>query len=101
MDSNRYPVPHPQVGARVVDSEAVIILADSGNVNVLNPVGTRIWELADGSRSVQQIADALVAEYEVTTEVALQDVTEFLRKLVDAGMLTLQDVPSSVGASGY
>jgi hypothetical protein len=101
MDATQYPVPHPQVGMRVVDGEAVIILADSGNVNVLNPVGTRIWELADGSRSVRQIADALAAEYEVTPEAALQDVAEFLQKLVDAGMLTLQDIPSSVGASGY
>jgi hypothetical protein len=101
MDVTKYPVPHPQVGMRVVDGEAVIILADSGNVNVLNPVGTRIWELADGSRSVRQIADALAAEYEVTPEAALQDVAEFLQKLVDAGMLTLQDTSSSAGVSGY
>ena len=96
MDSSKYPVPHPQVAARVVDSEAVIILADSGEVNVLNPVGTRIWELTDGTRTVQQIADAIVAEYEVTPDAALQDVTEFLQKLVDASMLTLQAAPGKV-----
>jgi hypothetical protein len=93
MDFTKYPVPHPQVGARVVDGEAVIILADSGQVNVLNPVGTRIWELADGARSVRQIAEAIVAEFDVTPEAASQDVTEFLQELVDAGMLTLQDGP--------
>ena len=91
MDSSKYPVPHPQVAARVVDGEAVIILADSGEVNVLNPVGTRIWELTDGARTVQQIADTIVAEYDVTPEAALQDVTEFLQTLADANMLTLQD----------
>ena len=93
MNSDKYPVPHPQVGARVVDGEAVIILADSGNVNVFNPAGTRIWELADGSRSVRQIADAIVAEYEVMPDAALQDVTEFVQKLVDARALTLYDAP--------
>jgi len=91
MDSSKYPVPHPQVAARVVDGEAVIILADSGEVNVLNPVGTRIWELTDGARTVQQIADTIVAEYDVAPEAALQDVTEFLQTLADANMLTLQD----------
>lgn len=93
MDLHKFPVPHPQVAVRVVDGEAVVILADSGNVNVLNPVGTRIWELADGSRSVLQIADAIVAEYEVTPEAALQDVTEFVQKLVEVRALTLQDTP--------
>ena len=93
MNSDKYPAPHPQVGARVVDGEAVVILADSGNVNVFNPVGTRIWELADGTRSVRQIADAIAAEYDVTPEVALQDVTEFVQKLVETLALTLQDAP--------
>jgi hypothetical protein len=93
MNLDKYPAPHPQVGVRVVDGEAVVILADSGNVNVFNPVGTRIWELADGSRSVRQIADAIAAEYEVTPEVALQDVTEFVQKLVETLALTLQDTP--------
>ena len=93
MDLHKFPAPHSQVAARVVDGEAVVILADSGNVNVLNPVGTRIWELADGSRSVRQIADAIAAEYEVTPEGALQDVTEFVQKLVEVHALTLQDTP--------
>ena len=94
MNSDKYPVPHPQVGARVLDGEAVVILADSGKVNVFNPVGTRIWELADGSRSVRQIADAIVAEYEVTPATALQDVIEFVQELVDARALTLLDTPT-------
>jgi len=95
MDADKYPVPHPQVAARVVDGEAVVILADSGEVNVLNPVGTRIWELADGTRSVQQIADAIAEEYQVTPQNALQDVTEFLQLLIDARALTLAAAPGA------
>jgi len=95
MDADKYPVPHPQVAARVVDGEAVVILADSGEVNVLNPVGTRIWELADGTRSVQQIADAIAEEYQVTPQNALQDVTEFLQLLIDARALTLATAPGA------
>ncbi len=90
MDANKIPVPHPQVAARIVDGEAVVVLADAGEVNVLNPVGTRIWELIDGTRSVTEIAQTIQAEYEVTGPQAQQDVTEFLQALADAGAVVLR-----------
>ena len=83
MDSTSYPVPHPQVAARIVDGSAVIVLADSGQVNVLNSVGTRIWELADGTRTVGQIADIIQREFEVTGAQALDDAAAFLQELVE------------------
>lgn len=84
-----YPVSHPQVACRIIDGSAVIVLADAGEVNVLNQVGTRIWELIDGSRSGQQIAEAIEAEFEVSPEQARQDVAEFLSTLSEAGAVVL------------
>jgi hypothetical protein len=84
------PTPHPQVAARVVDGSAVLILADAGEVNVLNPVGTRIWELCDGARSVGQIAQAIATEFEVTGEQALRDTEEFLESLSQARAVVLE-----------
>ncbi len=98
MNLANYPVPHPQVAVRVVDGSAVIVLADSGEVNVLNRVGTRIWELADGSRTVVQIADAVQSEFDVTPEDALRDVEEFLQTLLQAQAVELQERPGSVTA---
>ena len=93
MDLNKYPAPHPQVAARTVDEAAVIVLADTGEVTVLNAVGTRIWELADGSRNIAEIIAAIEAEYEVSAEQAQQDVTVFLQRLDEAGALLLADSP--------
>ncbi len=93
MDWSKYPAPHPQVAARTVDEAAVIVLADSGEVTVLNAVGTRVWELADGSRSIAEIIAAIEAEYEVTAEQAQRDVTDFLQTLNEAGALLLADAP--------
>jgi hypothetical protein len=95
MDFAKYPVLHPQVATRIVDGEAVIVLADSGQVNVLNPVGTRMWELIDGTRSVQQIADAVCAEFDVTEAQVQRDLEEFMQELVDANAVVLQDRPAS------
>ncbi len=93
MNLHMYPVPHPQVAARVVDDSAVIVLADAGEVHVLNAVGTRIWELTDGTHTIQQIVDTIVAEFEVTPQQAQTDVEEFLQTLVDAQSLVLQEHP--------
>ncbi|MBI2952677.1 MAG: PqqD family protein [Chloroflexi bacterium] len=91
MDSTRFSLPHPQVAARVVDDSAVIVLADVGEVEVLNAVGTFIWELIDGSRRVQEIVDAVEAEYDVGADQARRDVEEFLQTLVDTGALVLAE----------
>ena len=97
MDSTKYPTPHPQVAARVVDGSALIVLADSGEVNVLNPVGTRMWELMDGTRTVQEIADTICDEYDVTAQQSLADVEELVSQLMGANALVLQDQPAQRG----
>lgn len=81
---------HPQVAGRMIGNEAVLVLADTGQVMVLNEVGGRIWELVDGSRTVADIARILVDEYEVSEEQALQDVTEFVQQLMEKRVLTME-----------
>lgn len=93
MLSNKFPAPHPQAAARVVEGAAVIVLPDAGTVHVLDEVGTRVWELLDGSRSVAQIAQEIESEYEVSGEQAARDVEEFAMKLLAAQAIVLQDDP--------
>jgi hypothetical protein len=91
--NNKYPVPTAQVAARVVEGQAVIILADSGEVNVLNQVGTRIWEMVDGKHTVDAITATIVREFDVPLETARHDVEEFIQGLVTGEVITLQDSP--------
>lgn len=96
MDMNEYPVLHEQVAARVVDGAAVVVLADVGEVNILNSVGTRVWELCDGSRSVNDIVRVIVDEFEVSQEEASRDVQEFLASLVQAKALVMERRPKGM-----
>ena len=89
--TDKYPVLHPQVAARIIDGEAVIVLPESSQVNVLNEVGSRIWELIDSTRSIGEITEIIVAEYDVTAEQAERDVEEFIQELVENKMLVLAD----------
>jgi hypothetical protein len=80
---------HPQVAGQTIGNEAVLVLADTGQVLVLNEVGGRIWELADGSRTIAEIARILTDEYDVSEEQALRDVSEFVQQLIDKQVLTV------------
>jgi hypothetical protein len=93
IDASTYPAPHPQVAARTVDDQAVIVLADTGEVTVLNGVGTRIWELADGAHSVAAISEVIASEYGIGASRARQDLEEFLIELVAAQAIVLNNQP--------
>lgn len=94
MDSrNLYPRPHPQTAGRVIDGEAILLLADTNEIQVLNEVGSRIFALADGQHSLAEIASILTDEFEVDLNQALDDVGAFIQQLVDHQVLVLHDQP--------
>lgn len=77
----QYPKPHPQTAGRVIDREAVLMLSDSSEVNVLNFVGSRIFELSDGTHTIAEIAETIASEYEVSLEIAQEDVITFIKQM--------------------
>jgi len=84
---NRIPIRSPSTAHQIFDGEAVIIVPSEQMVNVLNPVGSRIWDLADGKKSIRQIAEILVDEFEVSYETALKDAIEFTGDLAEKKMM--------------
>jgi len=91
--SKKYPQPHSQVAARVIDGQAIIITPLSGEIRILNEVGTRIWELADGRHSAEQIVAILMSEYAVSRDEAERDVIEFIEGLAAKQILVLSEHP--------
>ncbi|QLQ07996.1 MAG: PqqD family protein [Anaerolineae bacterium] len=81
------PLHHPR-GGRVYSGEAVILSPAENMVCMLNPVGSRIWELVDGVRTVDEIALALTAEFDVEYAQARHSTQEFLDTLAVKGLVT-------------
>lgn len=77
----RKPSHHPRTASRVFSGEAVVITPAENKVRMLNPVGSRIWQLADGSRSVAEIVGLLTDEYEVEAARAERTTLELLETL--------------------
>lgn len=90
---DKYPIPSPGIVGRVVEHEAVLVLPDKGQVKVLNELGARIWELANGKRPVREIVQHICDEYAVDVDVAQADTLEFLNDLEARGVIRLSDQP--------
>ena len=95
ISPDTYVIPSPSAIGRTIDEEAVIVLPEQGQVKVLNEVGARIWDLADGSRTVRDIATAICLEYQVEPARAEADTLDFVAELVERGVVSLSAEPAS------
>jgi hypothetical protein len=88
VSSHTYPRRHPDSAFRPVGDEGgLVVLSGKSEVKVLNPVAIKVFGLLDGEHSQEQIAQAVVEEYEVSEEEALRDVKSFIEELRCHGML--------------
>jgi hypothetical protein len=60
-----------------LDDEAVILNLKDGVYYGLNPMGARIWDLIQESRTVVEIRNMILEEYEVEPERCEQDLLQF------------------------
>jgi len=79
MGPDSRPVRRSDVLAQGAGETVILLTPDSGEYFTLNEVGGRIWELADGSRSVAEIAGVLSEEYEAPGAVRPLDANELAR----------------------
>jgi hypothetical protein len=79
-----------QVLDRVVDGEALLIHLPSGEYYSLDSVGTLIWENIDGSRSIEDLAELVLDEYDVDREKVVADVLRLIEQLAGEGLLLAQ-----------
>lgn len=75
--------------------EAAILNIKNGVYYGLDPVGARIWKLIQQARSVDEVREALVEEYEVESERCEQDLITLLEKLLAEGLIEVKDGPSA------
>ena len=82
----------PDFISRRIADEVIVLpirknLGDLESIFTLNDVAARIWDLLDGRRTVREIRDVLVGEYEVTADQATTDLESFIEELTAIGAL--------------
>jgi hypothetical protein len=71
-----------------IDGEAVLLHLDIGEYFTLDPVGTRIWALIrERGGQVGAVLDGVLAEFDVTPEVAQRDLLALLEQLITAKLV--------------
>lgn len=79
------PCTRPRRGERILAQATagmtVLLSLDGGQYYSLENVGSRIWELSDGSRTVADIAQVLASEYAQPPATIEADVLELLNDL--------------------
>jgi coenzyme PQQ biosynthesis protein PqqD len=80
MKLQRSPRRKEQVIAQKASNDFLLFNMDDGNYYSLNEVGARIWELCDGTHSIEEIIDTLAREYDEAKNVLAEDVVEFLER---------------------
>ena len=81
-----------------VGREFVLMDAAGRMLRGLNHTGARIWELIDGRRSLAEIAACVATEFQVSSELALDDVRPFVSALAQRQLLLLTEAaPASTG----
>lgn len=78
-----------QVMARSVGDETVILDLGSGTYFGLDPVGARIWQLMSEGKTLVEILDILLDEYDVTRETLERDVIELTEKLLEQKLVDI------------
>jgi hypothetical protein len=77
---------------RTIGGETLIVpvagtVIDLESIYVVNPVGSRIWELLASPTTALRIAEVIAAEFDVPVPVAVADAVEFLESLRTRGLI--------------
>ena len=75
------PLPNPDIIAKLAEDEAVLVIPQKGQVKVVNEVGAVIWELIDGNRTIEDIIDEIISQFDVDPVTAETDVINFTTEL--------------------
>lgn len=95
-----YPCRSDEMVWRVIDGEVVILTADGHEIHTLNEVGSAIWALADGTRTIKEIITQICERFEVSPEVAQADVFEFAEQLEAKKILQITNAETKTAGGG-
>ena len=79
------------VHRKVADNDVLISVGENiANFNgyvALSYTASFLWDELQQPRSVEQLVDALMGEFDVSTQIAIEDVETFLKRLLEQSMI--------------
>ena len=79
------------VFAQEVDGEMVLLDMESENYFGLDEVGTAIWQAMQEKETLREVLGLLLEQYEVEEEMLENDLSDFVGKLVERGLVKVEE----------
>jgi hypothetical protein len=73
--------------SRQLGEECVMLDLDNGTYFGLDTVGTRVWQLLNEGKSVDEACALLALEYDASREEIDRDVSELVKQLAASGLV--------------
>jgi len=91
-----YRINTPYVVSEVfVDDEAAIINLKTGNYYSLNKTATEIWSRIEKGAALPEITGFISGNFSVEESLAEPEVEQFIKKLVDEGLIVAEEADAS------
>lgn len=75
-----------------LDDETVILHVESGKYYGLKGTGASIWKIIqEGSKSLNELREIILANYEVDSEQCDRDLLALLQELLEAGLIEVNN----------
>ena len=86
MNLKSVPVRSASIVTRKTGNEYVLVpvannIADMNSVYTLNETGAFLWEMIDGRKTISDLIESLISEYEIDKETAVADVMSFIEEM--------------------
>ncbi len=78
-----------QVSCPLGEESAILNLKNSVYYG-MNPIGTRVWNLLKEPRSIGELRDTLLSEYEVDANLCERDLLDLLEKMKGEGLIEVR-----------
>lgn len=104
MSRNAYVSVSPDVAARMIGGEMMVMSVRDSTLFVLNGTAAVLWESFDGTAPLAQIVSRRIcAEYDIGEDEAIRDAEALVAQLASRGLLVISESPSAgeVGTNSW
>lgn len=90
LNENNIVVQNKDIDVSDLNGEKVMMNIDKGEYFSLNSLGSRIWEIIDKPKKINEVINTLLEEYEVSEEECRENVMNFLGVLKHVDLINVK-----------
>ncbi len=90
LGSHSLVIASPDQVSSDLAGETVLLSLTNATYHGFEGVGTQVWALIQREIRVEEVIDAIVAEYDVERAICERDVLAFLRQCADRGLIEVR-----------